>query len=62
MPLVSAMARNMTTHCNGLRQNHRRRQEVGLLCGGLYSVVERFTFDLHYRYTINQSDVFNLPD
>jgi hypothetical protein len=38
MPLVSVLARNIATALQRLRQNHRRRQEVGLLCG-LYSVI-----------------------
>ena len=34
---VSALARNMATSLQRLCQNHRRRQEVGLLCG-LYNL------------------------
>jgi plasmid replication initiation protein len=37
MPLISALARNMATALQRLRQNHRGRQEVGLLYS-LYSV------------------------
>jgi hypothetical protein len=37
MPLISALARNMATALQRLRQNHRGQQEVGLLYS-LYSV------------------------
>jgi hypothetical protein len=39
MSIVSAMARNRTTALQRLRQNHKRMQEVDLLCSLVYTII-----------------------